>query len=133
MLLRRTLIIIGVIQLVLGIVFLVPDLFQRLAGLDEAPDWVNWILVMFGARALGFGYGMLVAAREPASHLAWIRAMIGIQAIDWLGTIAYLISGSVTLTQVTTAAFLPVVFVVILVRLYPTAKTSPPQGDVQPQ
>lgn len=52
--------------------------------------------------------------------------MIGIQAIDWIGTIAYLITGAVTITRVTTAAFLPVVFLVILGRfaLSPETRAS---------
>jgi hypothetical protein len=53
---------------------------------------------------------------NPRRHIVWIQAMIGIQAIDWIETIAYLVTGAVTITQVTTAAFLPVVFIVILGR-----------------
>ncbi len=119
MILKRTLIVIGVVQVVLGIGFVVPGLFQQVIGLEEAPAWVDWLFVMFGARALGFGFGMFVAARAPERNLPWIRAMIGIQGIDWVGTLAYLATGAVTLAQVTTAAFLPVVFVVILVRHMP--------------
>lgn len=115
-LMQRVLVVIGVVQIVLGIVFLTPGLFQQAMGLESAPEWVNWLFAMFGARALGFGYGMLVAAREPVQNASWIRAMIGIQAIDWVGTIAYLVTGAVTLAQVTTAAFLPVLFIVILGR-----------------
>lgn len=119
MTLRRTLILIGIVQLVLGGIFLIPGLFQQMIGLDETPEWVNWIFTMFGARALGFAYGMFVAAREPARHLAWIWVMIGVQAIDWIGTIAYLVSGAVKLAQVNSAAFLPIVFIAILVRHSP--------------
>jgi hypothetical protein len=118
--LRRTLVLIGVIQLVLGIAFLVPTGFATLIGLETAPGWVNWILAMFGARALGFAYGMFRAAADPRGNREWIRAMIGIQAIDWLGTLAYLATGTVTLAQVTTAAFLPIVFIAVLMRYLPT-------------
>ena len=114
--LKPTLVIIGVVQLVLGIVFLVPGLFASTMGLEEPPDWVNWQFAMLGARFLGFAFGMFLASRDPRRHLAWIQAMIGIQAIDWVGTIAYLTTGAVTITQVTTAAFLPLVFIVILGR-----------------
>ncbi|MEA2000405.1 MAG: hypothetical protein U9N84_00745 [Actinomycetota bacterium] len=74
---------------------------------------------MFGARALGFAYGMFHAARNPETHLEWIRAMIGIQAIDWIATIGYLVTGAVTMAQVTTAAFLPILFILILSRNSP--------------
>lgn len=114
--LKPTLVVIGVVQLVLGVVFLVPGLFASTMGLEEAPEWVNWLFAMLGARALGFAYGMFLASRNPRRHIAWIQAMIGIQAIDWIGTIAYLITGAVTITQVTTAAFLPLVFIAILGR-----------------
>jgi 4-hydroxybenzoate polyprenyltransferase len=85
-------------------------------GFEDAPSWVNWLFAMLGARALGFAYGMFVAARDPRRHVTWIRAMIGIQAIDWIGTLAYLAAGAVTISQVTTAAFLPVIFIVTLGR-----------------
>ena len=113
---QRILIAIGAVQVLLGVTFLIPGLFQQLMGFDTAPEWVDWLFAMFGARALGFAYGMFIAARKPAQNIAWIRAMIGIQAIDWVATLAYLATGAVTLAQVTTAAFLPVVFIVILSR-----------------
>jgi len=74
---------------------------------------------------LGFGYGMVVAARNPDNARSWIRAMIGVQAIDWLMTIKFLPSGAVTLAQVSTASFLPAVFVLVLVLLMPSSKVSP--------
>lgn len=121
--LKITLRVIGVVQLILGALLLVPGLFASIVGLEQAPEWVNWMLAMFAARSIGFGYGMLVAARNPARNLAWIKAMIGIQAIDWIATIAYLTAGAVTISQVTTAAFLPLVFIVILTRTAPTVAT----------
>ncbi len=63
---------------------------------------------------------MLVASLNPGRHIAWIKAMIGIQAIDWIATMAYLLTGAVTLSQVTTAAFLPLVFIAILITNRPT-------------
>jgi len=120
---RLTLIAIGVIQIVLGAVFLIPNAFAHLMGLPDAPTWASWMLTMFAARAFGFGYGMLLAAREPKRHRSWIVAMVGVQAIDWLGTVAYLITGALTLSTVTTAAFLPLIFIGILWR--PATTPSP--------
>ena len=121
--LKWTLVVIGIAQLVLGVIFLVPGLFASLVRLEEAADWTNWMFAMLGARALGFAYGMLLAARNPARHMSWIRAMVGVQAIDWIATVSYLTVGVVTIAQVTTAAFLPVVFIVILVRYSPRVDT----------
>ncbi len=123
-LLRNTLYFIGFVQVVLGSIFtLAPSQFASMLDLEVPPEWVNWLFVMTGARFLGFGIGMFIAAREPNKHMAWIGAMIGIQALDWIGTIYYLVSGTVTLAQVTTAAFLPIIFIVILVRYFPNSNS----------
>jgi uncharacterized membrane protein HdeD (DUF308 family) len=76
---------------------------------------------MMAARFLGYGYGMFVAARRPAESLPWLRTMVAIQLIDWGVTLKYLLSGVVTLTQVNTASFLPVVFVGLLWWAWPRA------------
>lgn len=113
---RPTLIIIGIVQIALGVVFLIPNAFPSMLGLPDAPAWATWMLTMFSARAFGFGYGMLLAARDPQRHRSWIVAMVGVQAVDWLGTVAYLVTGALTLSTVTTAAFLPLVFIAVLWR-----------------
>ena len=125
MLFKRTVQLISVIQLVLGVALIVPGVVPMALNLEPAPGWVDWLFVMAGARSVGFAYGMFLAARQPERYRSWIQAMIGIQAIDWVGTIAYLVAGTVTIAQVTTAAFLPVAFVVVLVRSVP----SPPIGE----
>lgn len=118
--LRITLTIIGTVQLVLGFLFLVPDLGAALLGLDPAPPgWASWLLVMLAARFLGYGAGLLAAARDPQRHLAWVDTMIVVQVIDWVATIAFLYSGGVSLSQVGTAAFLPVVFTAALLWWHP--------------
>ena len=80
---------------------------------------------MFGARALGFAYGMFLALRQPEQHRDWIGAMIAVQAIDWLATIYFVLQGTVTLPQVSGASFLPIIFIVVLVTRYPRQKQSP--------
>jgi hypothetical protein len=106
---------IALVQLVLGVGFLVaPASMASLLGLAVTPDWANWMFGMMAARFLGFGYGMLIAARQVAGNVAWLRAMVGIQLIDWVVTMKYLVSGTVTLAQVNTASFLPLVFVALL-------------------
>lgn len=119
--LRITLIVIGAFQLVLGGLFtLLPIQAAAFLGLEPvAPPWANWLLVMMGARFLGFAYGMALAARDPFRHVTWINAMIGIQAIDWLATLVHLVDGSMRLQQVGTASFMPVLFVVALLWLHP--------------
>lgn len=124
-LVRPTLILIGIVQIVLGVVFLIPNAFAGMLGLPDAPAWATWMLTMFSARAFGFGYGMLLAARDPHRHRDWIVAMVGVQAVDWLGTVAYLATGTLTLSTVTTAAFLPLVFIAVLWRPATRAQSDP--------
>lgn len=114
-LLRYTAGLIGLIQAILGLVFLLaPSWFASMLGLPPAPAWTAWILAMFGARALGFAYGMWLVMRDAVRHRAWIRAMIVIQGLDWIATLAFVLRGVVTLAQVSTAAVLPIFFIAVL-------------------
>jgi drug/metabolite transporter (DMT)-like permease len=113
--------VIGIVQLVFGLLFtLAPAALPTLLDLQPAqPSWVNWLLAMTGARFLGYGIGMFAAARDPQRHQAWIATMILVQAIDWIATVVYLVAGVVMLRNVTTAAFLPGVFIAMLVIQHP--------------
>ena len=48
---------------------------------------------------------------EPKTFRAWLTTMIAIQAVDWLATVGYVAAGAVTLAQVSTASFLPLLFI----------------------
>ena len=110
--LRITLGVVTAFQLALGVGFLVaPGPFSASLGLAPAPQWTYWMFAMFSARAFGFAYGMVLAFRDPVRHRSWITAMIGVQAIDWIATIAFIVTGAITLSQATTAAFMPVLFI----------------------
>jgi hypothetical protein len=118
--LRITLAIIGVVQVFFGLPFVVaPGLYSVVLHLSSAPAWTTWFFVMNGARFLAMGYGMFLAARDPIKHIAWIQVMIGIQALDWLGTMYCLATGAISLAQATDAPFLPVVFIGALLLWYP--------------
>lgn len=117
-----TLRFIALVQCVLGLGFLIaPADLASLLGLPPAPGWTNWMFGMMAARFLGFGYGMLVAARHVAGNVGWLRAMVAIQLIDWAVTVKSLLSGAVTLAQVNTASFLPLIFVALLWWSWPRA------------
>jgi len=114
-LLAATLWFVAAVQLVLGAAFLAaPEQAAHALGLSPAPGWANWLFGMMAARFLGFGFGMTVAARNPAGARSWIAVMIGVQTIDWIVTLKYLALGAVTLAQVSTASLLPVLFVIAL-------------------
>jgi hypothetical protein len=129
---RPTIVLIAVIQIALGAIFIVsPGSFPALLGLPAAPAWTDWLFAMLGARALGFAFGMLVALRDLQRHVSWLMAMVVVQAIDWIGTILAVHAGTVTLAQVSTASFLPILFIVVLgaevLRLRAPAATGQPQ------
>ncbi len=112
-LLATTLWFVAIVQFALGAAFLaMPEQAAHALNLGIAPGWANWLFGMMAARFLGFAFGMAVAARNPAGARSWIVAMIGIQVIDWIVTLKYLALGAVTLVQVNTASFLPVLFVI---------------------
>ena len=118
--LRLTIATITAFQVVLGFVFVFfPSQFAALMGLDPAPAWVAWMFAMFTARAWGFAAGMVLALRDPVRHRAWLAIMVGVQAIDWIATVVFLSLNAVTLAQVSTAAFLPVVFIVLILITFP--------------
>lgn len=123
-LLRATLIFIAVVQFILGAAFLLmPQTAVQTLGLSATPDWANWLFGQMGARFIGFGIGMLVAARNFTQALPWIWAMILVQAMDWIVTLKYLLAGSVTLPQVSTAPYFPLLFIALLLIAMPrTAK-----------
>lgn len=113
--------LIGLVQVFFGVLFvLAPTRAGDVLGLGaEPPSWVPWLFVMLGARFLGFGAGMFWAARDPAAHVSWIDAMIGVQVLDWIGTVVFLASGSIPLPNVASAVLLPVVFVAGLLWWHP--------------
>jgi hypothetical protein len=62
---------------------------------------------------------MLLAARDPERNESWINTMIGIQLIDWISTLAVLVTGTLALRNVTSAVFLPPLFIAALVWWHP--------------
>jgi hypothetical protein len=119
--LRISLIVIGVSQLCFGALFLLaPSIAQHLFGLTpDAPAWAHWLVAMLAARFIGYAAGMFVASGAPHRHVAWINTMIFIQLVDWMATLFYLSTSDLTFRQVSTASFLPIVFVMPLLWWHP--------------
>ncbi len=116
---------IAVVQLGLGLGYLLaPAPFHGLLGLSVAPGWTAWPFAMLGARFLALGFGMILVVRDPFANRGWIQAMIIVQAIDWVMTVGSLLAGTVTLGQVATAPFLPIVFIAGLLIGYPRQATT---------
>lgn len=123
--LQISLIVVGIAQIFFGVAFtFAPVKFGALMGLSPAPQWAYWMFSMFGARCFAFTYGMFLAARDPIKYIHWIQAMIGVQVIDWLGTLFYLANGGISLSQVSSAAILPLMFIILLIVFYPREKNN---------
>ena len=106
---------IAAVQLGFGAAFLLaPAATARLFGFAPAPGWADWLLGMMAARFLGYAYGMALAARDPRRHGAWIRTMIGVQAVDWILTVVHLAKGDIAAVQVPTALVFPVLWIALL-------------------
>ena len=102
---------IAAIQAILGMLMIfAPAQFADFSGLAEAPEWTAWLFAMFGALVGVVTY----ALRDPIANRLWLQTMIGIQAVDWIATLAYLAAGSVTIGQVKTAAIAPLFFIAVL-------------------
>lgn len=125
-----TLRFIAVVQFILGFAFLfAPVPMSEALGLAKTAGWANWLFGMMAARFLGFGYGMLVAARDPYTHVSWIKAMVFIQVVDWFCTIYYVMQGEVTWLQVNTASLFPVIFVLLLWATFPRKQDRTRMGS----
>jgi hypothetical protein len=114
--LRVTLIFIGIVQIACGAVFLVfPAATTTLFGVQPgAPAWVNYLLATAGARFIGYGIGMFVAARAPWRNLAWIDTMIAIQAVDLVATLAAVVDGVLPVRHAALTVVLPALYIAIL-------------------
>jgi hypothetical protein len=124
-LLRGTALVIALVQFVLGGAYLfAPVAFQASLGLTDLPAWTGWPFGMMGARFIAFGYGMVLVFRNPLANRGWIQAMILVQAVDWIVTMANVAGGTLALRQVAGASFLPVLFTIGLVVAYPREDTA---------
>lgn len=129
---RGTITLIAGVQIALGLIFLLsPGQFATLLGLPPAPAWTDWMFAMLGARALGFAYGMIVALRDIRRNASWLAAMIIVQALDWIATILAVLAGKVTFLQVSTASFLPLLFIAALAAELLRQRRSEPRPEVK--
>lgn len=119
--LRNTLWLVAASQLMFGLMFvLIPRAAAHGFGLTPVePGWADWLFVMMGARFLAFAYGLVLAARDPLRHESWINAMIVVQVIDWVTTLAHLSVHHIALPNVASAVVLPVLIVAALLRWHP--------------
>jgi hypothetical protein len=117
--------VIGVVQLVLGALYLfIPTRFLAMQGLSTPGADIAYPLGMLAARFLAYGIGMLFIAREPEKQLFWINNMILIQALDLAAGIFYTATGVVSLTHSGFPLFNATLFIVLLTLWRPKAAAA---------
>ncbi|WP_129676375.1 hypothetical protein [Candidatus Chloroploca sp. Khr17] len=116
--------VIGVVQIVLGVLYLfVPLQFVSLLGHSLPPADIAYPLGMLAARFLAYGVGMFVIARAPEQHRFWITNMIFIQAVDLAVGLFYTATGVVGIALSGLPMFNATLFIILLTLWRP--KVSP--------
>lgn len=107
--------VIGVVQVILGLLYLfVPKLFLTIQGLSTPGAGIAYPLGMLAARFLAYGFGMFFIVREPEKNLFWINNMILIQAVDLAVGIFYTATGVVALAHSALPMFNATLFIILL-------------------
>lgn len=113
--LQILLILIGVVQLVLGLaILIVPGPFLAWMGISVPPADVNYLLGMLSARFLAYGLGMSFVARAPTQNIFWINNMILIQFVDLAVGLIYTLNGTISLAVSAFPMFNAAVFIILL-------------------
>ncbi len=113
--LKVLLYLIGIVQLVLGVLYLfAPHLLLRAMGHSLPMADINYPLGMLAARFLAYGIGMFVIAASPFVHRFWIVNMALIQAIDLAVGVFYTANGTLPLSLSAFPMFNAAMFALLL-------------------
>lgn len=122
--LNRLLYFIGVVQLVLGLLYLLmPMQFLAMIGHSAPASDIAYPLGMLAARFLSYGVGMFYLARQTEKQAFWITNMIFIQIIDLGVGVFYTLSGIVPLGVSAFPMFNASLFIILLSLWRPKAPT----------
>jgi hypothetical protein len=109
------LVIIGVVQVVLGLLYLfMPLQFLALMGHTVPAADTAYPLGMLAARFLAYGVGMFVIARDPERNGFWIDNMILIQVVDLAVGLFLTANGTITLAHSAFPMFNATMFILLL-------------------
>ncbi len=123
--LQGLLILIGIVQLVLGALFLfAPQAIMGMMGLTVPPTDSGYMFGMLAARFIAFGIGMFWCARAPEENIFWINNMILIQIIDLAAGIYYTATGVVDISSSAFPMFNATLFIILLTMWRPKAKIT---------
>lgn len=92
--------IVGVIQIVLGVLYLfTPEFFLKSTGHSIPEADIYYPLAMLASRFIAYGIALIYIAKEPVKHQLWIWFMVLIQAIDLGAGIFYSANGTVNIAD----------------------------------
>ncbi len=90
--------VVGVIQIVLGLMYLFAPAFILASMGHSVPNSdIFYPLAMLSARFIAYGVAFIYISSEPMKYKLWIYFMILIQAIDLTAGIFYTATGIVSL------------------------------------
>lgn len=116
--------VVGVIQIVLGLLYLFSPAFllSSMGHTVPQPD-IYYPLGMLAARFIAYGLAFIYISSEPMKHKLWINFMILIQAIDLGAGIFYTATGAVTL-ELSGFAMFNATWIMILLYLFSREKDT---------
>jgi len=110
--------VVGVLQIILGIMYLfVPAFFLKTMGFNVPSTDLFYPLAMLGARFIAYGIAFIVIAKNPMKFKLWIQFMVLIQIIDLSAGIFYTYSGVVTM-QISGIAMFNATWIIVLCLLW---------------
>lgn len=123
--LQYLLILIGIVQFVLGALFLfAPQAIMGMMGYTVPPADSGYMFGMLAARFIAFGLGMFWCARAPEQNLFWINNMILIQIIDLAVGIYYTTTGVVDISSSAFPMFNATLFIILLTLWRPKSQVN---------
>jgi hypothetical protein len=110
--------VVGVLQIVLGVLFLFAPAFvlNAMGHTVPEPD-IFYPLGMLSARFISYGVALIYISSEPIQHKLWIYFMILIQAIDLSAGIFYTATGVVSI-ELSAVAMFNASWIIILLYLF---------------
>ena len=110
--------VVGVIQIVLGVLYLVAPAFILSSMGHSVPESdIFYPLGMLSSRFISYGIAFIYISNEPIKHKLWIYFMILIQAIDLAVGIFYTSTGVVGL-ELSGFAMFNAIWIMVLLYLF---------------
>jgi energy-converting hydrogenase Eha subunit C len=118
--LKVWLIIFGAVHILVGLTtILIPAQWAAMGGVAQITDYERWLLALLGACFIAIGVWVIVAGRNPLSHINWIKFAILKSALTVVVGVYLIIQGYIDFSQVGAVVILDAVFTIALLACYP--------------